>query len=76
MIAGEGLAGVFIAFVVAAMGKWPDAAFSRSLKAIHFAAKDFAWLSGVPGIVFGIVIVLAVCALLYRAGRLGSAETG
>jgi putative OPT family oligopeptide transporter len=69
MIAGEGLAGVAIAFLVAGAGRWPDAAFSRTLSSMHFAAKNFTWISGVAAIVAGAVIVVAICALLYRAGR-------
>jgi putative OPT family oligopeptide transporter len=68
MIAGEGLAGVFIAFLVAASGKWSESAFSQALKSVHFAARDFTWLEGVPAVILGIVLVLTVCALLYRAG--------
>ncbi|MBK5259253.1 MAG: hypothetical protein JJE51_06650 [Thermoanaerobaculia bacterium] len=39
------------------------------MASIHFAAKDFTHLEGVPAVVVGIAIVLGVCALLYRAGR-------
>jgi len=53
MIAGEGLAGVAIAGLVFSGFKRP--------------AEPF--IGSAPGIVLGIVIVLAVCALLYRAGR-------
>ncbi|HEV7242711.1 MAG TPA: oligopeptide transporter, OPT family [Thermoanaerobaculia bacterium] len=53
MIAGEGLAGVAIAALV----------FSG------FKRPEDPMIGGVLGIVIGIVIVLAVCALLYRAGR-------
>jgi len=67
MIAGEGLTGVFIAFLIGLSGKFPGLA--ASLKSMHFAAKDFTWLTGVPAIVAGVAIVLAVCGLLYRAGR-------
>lgn len=53
MIAGEGLAGVAIAGLV----------FSG------FKRRAEPFIDGPLGIVLGIVIVLAVCALLYRAGR-------
>lgn len=76
MIAGEGLAGVLIAFLVAGAGKWPEAGFSRALASMHFAARDFTWISGVAAVTGGIVIVLIVCALLYRSGRSGDVETG
>lgn len=54
MIAGEGLAGVAIAVLVTTVG---------------LDIKRPPHLDGPLGIVLGIVIVLAVCALLYRAGR-------
>jgi putative OPT family oligopeptide transporter len=69
MIAGEGLAGVAIAFLVAGSGRWPDAAFTRALSSMHFAAKNFTWVGGVAAIVIGVLVVAAICALLYRAGR-------
>jgi putative OPT family oligopeptide transporter len=69
MIAGEGLAGVAIAFLVAGAGRWPDAGFSRALASMHFAARGFTWIEGTVAIVLGIAIVAAVCAVLYRAGR-------
>ncbi|MGZ8812150.1 MAG: OPT family oligopeptide transporter, partial [Thermoanaerobaculia bacterium] len=65
MIAGEGLAGVVIAFLVAGGGKF--AGLRDTLGSIHFAARDFTWLKGPAAIIVGIAIVLAVCALLYRA---------
>jgi putative OPT family oligopeptide transporter len=69
MIAGEGLAGVAIAFLVAAAGRWPDASFSQTLASMHFAARGFTWLSGVPAVLVGVALVVGVCTLLYRAGR-------
>jgi hypothetical protein len=41
---------------------------------MHFAAKDFTHLTGTPAIVAGIIIVLGICALLYRAGRSAQVE--
>lgn len=67
MIAGEGLVGVLIAFLVAASGKFPS--LSSALASIHFAAKDFTHLTGAVAITGGIAIVIAICTLLYRAGR-------
>jgi putative OPT family oligopeptide transporter len=72
MIAGEGLVGVLIAFLVAASGKFPRLA--SALASIHFASKDFTWLKGSIAIITGIVIVIAICALLYRAGRSAPVE--
>jgi hypothetical protein len=76
MIAGEGLAGVLIAFLVAATGRWPQAEISRGLAALHFGEKQFTWISGAAGVVLGIAIVLGICALLYRAARVGHAPEG
>jgi putative OPT family oligopeptide transporter len=53
MIAGEGLTGVLIA-IVAGFGMKPG---------------DTPIVGGAPGIVLGILTVIAVCFLLYRAGR-------
>ena len=69
MIAGEGLAGVLIAFLVAATTWWPNSALTHGLTAVNFAAKNFNWISGPSAVITGIVIVIAVCGLLYRAGR-------
>jgi putative OPT family oligopeptide transporter len=76
MIAGEGLAGVAIAFLVAGTGKWPESGLTHALAAIHFAAKGFTWMTALPATLVGIAIVLAVCALLYRAGGSGQAPAG
>src|SRR5437868_3903628 len=67
MIAGEGLAGVAIAFLIAAGTKWTG--LRDALKPIHFAAKDFTYLTGAPAVILGIATVLIVCALLFKAGR-------
>ncbi len=58
MIAGEGLAGVALAVIV-----W--AKFQRPTEPL---------IGGPLGIILGIAIVLAVCVLLYRAGRDVAAE--
>jgi putative OPT family oligopeptide transporter len=71
MIAGEGLAGVLIAFLVAGGGR--VAGLREALAGVHFAAKDFTHLTGPAAAVLGGVVVLAVCALLYRAGRSAAA---
>ncbi|HSP15281.1 MAG TPA: oligopeptide transporter, OPT family [Thermoanaerobaculia bacterium] len=54
MIAGEGLAGVLIA-ILAGSGVLP-----KNLKPL---------MTGPAAVVIGILVVIAVCALLYRAGR-------
>ena len=64
MIAGEGLVGVAIAFLVAAKRSWPDPGWSRWLDAAHFAGKDFAWIPGAAGVVLGIVLVAGVAGVL------------
>ena len=72
MIAGEGLVGVLIAFLIGASGKFPT--LGSALTSMHFAAKDFTHLTGPIAIVVGIAIVLGICALLYRAGRSAQVE--
>jgi putative OPT family oligopeptide transporter len=67
MIAGEGLAGVGIAILIVA-GMKP------ALASLHFAEKGFTHLHGVPATLVGIALVLAVCALLVRAGGKGEAR--
>ncbi|MDQ6800954.1 MAG: oligopeptide transporter, OPT family [Acidobacteriota bacterium] len=67
MIAGEGLAGVLIAFLIATGTKW--IALRDALKPIHFAAKDFTYVTGAPAVILGVATVLIVCALLFKAGR-------
>jgi len=67
MIAGEGLVGVAIAGVIGLSSYMPG--FAKSLAKIHFAAKDFTWITGVPAVVVGVIIALAIIAALYRAGR-------
>ena len=67
MIAGEGLAGVAIAFLIAGTTEWPG--LRDALAPVHFAEKGFTYITGVPAIVLGVVIVIGVCALLFRAGR-------
>jgi len=73
MIAGEGLVGVLIAMLVAGGRSWPDSALSKTLAAVHFGAKDFTWLKGPIAVTLGIAIVLAICALLYKAAKSGDA---
>lgn len=72
MIAGEGLVGVLIAFLVAASGKFP--ALGSALKSMHFAAKDFTHFTGAVAIILRVAVVIAICALLYRAGRSAPVE--
>jgi putative OPT family oligopeptide transporter len=69
MIAGEGLAGVAIAFLVAARTKWPDAGWSRWLTSAHFAEKGFTWIAGAPAAALGVALVVGIAGLLFRAGR-------
>jgi uncharacterized membrane protein YcfT len=72
MIAGEGLVGVLIAFLVAAGGKF--AGLQSALASMHFAAKDFTHLTGAVAIIIGVAVVIAICALLHRAGRSAQIE--
>jgi putative OPT family oligopeptide transporter len=71
MIAGEGLMGVAIAFVVGAQKSpwWQEAAWSQALTRWHFAERGFAYLGGWPGAVLSLLLMLALAAMLYRAGR-------
>ena len=59
MIAGEGLAGVAIALLVAVLG---------------FDTKGGPKITGAFAVILGIAIVVAVCYLLYRAGRSAAVE--
>jgi putative OPT family oligopeptide transporter len=68
MIAGEGLAGVAIAFLVASR-QWLGEGWGSWLSSWHFAEKGFAWISGPPAAALGVLLVVGVSGLLYRAGR-------
>ena len=74
MIAGEGLAGVAIAFLVAAKTRWADSGFASALNAWHFNERGFAHVGGAPGIIIGLACLALVIALLYRAGRSAAAR--
>jgi putative OPT family oligopeptide transporter len=69
LVAGEGLAGVAIAFLVAASSRWQDGAISRVLASVHFASRNFTWLTGPIAVTVGVIVVLGICWMLYRAGR-------
>jgi putative OPT family oligopeptide transporter len=69
MIAGEGLAGVTIAFIIGAQKYWKDADWSSLLKSIHFGDREYAHLGGLPGMILGVLIVAGLSLLLFRAGR-------
>jgi putative OPT family oligopeptide transporter len=69
MIAGEGLAGVLIAFVVAARTRWEAAGWSARLGRWHFAEDGFAHLGGLPGLLISVGVVCGLCVMLYRAGK-------
>lgn len=68
MIAGEALVGLAIVGVVRIKDQWPDAGITTWLKDMHFVEKGFTHLVGGVGTFVGVVFVLAVCALLVRAG--------
>ncbi len=65
LIAGEGLAGVAVAFTIVAQDRGA-LAFPPSW---HFAARDFTWLTGPPAAVVGVLLVAAVSVFLLRAAR-------
>jgi putative OPT family oligopeptide transporter len=64
MIAGEGLAGVLIALLVAGR----EGKLFAIPESLHFADSEFTWISGVPSVILGIGVVAGIAALLYRAG--------
>jgi len=72
MIAGEGLAGVAIAFVVAARTRWPESDWSLLLGRMHFADRGFTYLAGPAAALAGLAVLAGLCVLLYRAGRRAS----
>jgi len=73
MIAGEGLAGVAIAFLVAARTRWPESGWSLVLGRLHFAERAFSYLSGIPAAVLGLVALVLLAWLLFVAGRRAAA---
>ena len=75
LIAGEGLAGVLIAGLVAMAKQWPDDPWSKALTAVNFGKKNFAHIGGLPGAVMGALVVAAICYWLYRAGRSADATS-
>jgi putative OPT family oligopeptide transporter len=76
LVAGEGLAGVAIAFVAFTRSTWPDSGWAKHLDAWHFADRAFTHLTGTPAAVAGVALVAAACALLLRAGRSGRDRVG
>jgi putative OPT family oligopeptide transporter len=67
-IAGEGLAGVAIALVIAARQRWPEAGWSTALGAMHFGDRSYAHVPGLAGALVGLAIVAGLAFLLVRAG--------
>ncbi|HYU24712.1 MAG TPA: oligopeptide transporter, OPT family [Thermoanaerobaculia bacterium] len=70
MIAGEGLAGVAIALLIAGSTRFPG--LKAALAKVHFAVKGFTWVEGVAATVIGVVLVVGVCGVLVRAGRVAT----
>jgi len=68
MIAGEGLVGVAVAFVVWSRTVWPGSQWSSLLTRVHFAERGFAYVAGPAAAVIGVALVAGLCLLLYRAG--------
>ncbi len=68
LIAGEGLAGVAIAGLVALRERLPESAWAAWLNGAHFAERAFARVGGSAGTVVGIALLAGVSVLLYRAG--------
>jgi putative OPT family oligopeptide transporter len=74
LIAGEGLAGVVIAFVLGYKAYYGDHPISAFLERIRFADESFARIAGTAGVVAGVALVAALCVFLYRAGRAAQAD--
>jgi putative OPT family oligopeptide transporter len=74
MIAGEGLAGVMIAFLLGYQNLYPGQAFSAFLKGIRFGDESVARIAGPAGIALGLALVTGLCLFLYRAGRAAEPE--
>lgn len=74
LIAGEGLAGIFVAAIVFMRKQWPDLALSSTLARWHFAEKDFSHLSGGVASAVGLAIVVGIGAFVFLAGRRKTAE--
>jgi putative OPT family oligopeptide transporter len=72
MIAGEGLAGILVALVVAARKYWPDTPLSRLLGEWHFGDRSYSHLGEAAAAAAGLAVLAGVCLLLYRAGQAGS----
>lgn len=68
MIAGEGLAGVAIAGLLAARTFAPDSGWAQALAAMHFGDRSYAHLAGPVGVAIGLLVVAGVVAVLFRAG--------
>jgi putative OPT family oligopeptide transporter len=64
MIAGEGLAGVAIAFLRVAQ----DREWIALPASWHFGEKGFTWMEGPPAVILGLALVALIAALLYRSG--------
>jgi putative OPT family oligopeptide transporter len=75
MIAGEGLAGVAIAFVLVYKDRYPDHALSALLTSIRFADETFSRIAGPAAVALGVALVIGLCAFLYRAGEAAEADT-
>jgi putative OPT family oligopeptide transporter len=70
-IAGEGLAGIAIAGVLALRKYFPDTALSQRLSELHFGDDAFAHIGGPAGITLSVLLVAGLCVWLYRAARSG-----
>jgi putative OPT family oligopeptide transporter len=76
MIAGEGLAGVAIAFILVYKDRYPDHALSALLTSIRFADESVSRIAGTAGVAVGIALVVGLCLFLYRSGAAAEAEPG
>jgi hypothetical protein len=69
MIAGEGLAGVAIAFLLGFKAYNPGSGLASTLAAMRFGDESFSRIAGPVGLAMGVALVLGLCVFLYRAGR-------
>ncbi|HRC86764.1 MAG TPA: oligopeptide transporter, OPT family, partial [Thermoanaerobaculia bacterium] len=75
LIAGEGLMGVALAFLLGARSWWPESGLAKLLSAAHVGEEGFTRLTGSAGSLLGVALVLAVCGLLALAGASASRST-
>ncbi len=74
LIAGEGLAGVAIALLVAIQTR--GGGFAAWLQSWRFAERGFVRLDGSLAVSLGLILVAAISLFIYRAGTVAQAAEG